>query len=141
MTAIRTIAVGFDGSPDSEVALVWALDLAAPVGARVVAVHAHGLLARLEGWPTSALESTVRRLAEEHGVSGVDVSVRVEEGDACSVLARSSHPPVNADLLVVGSRGEGKHPGLLLGSTSLELAQRAEVALVIVPCARDLASP
>ncbi len=141
MTDIRTIAVGFDGSPDSEVALVWALDLAAPLGARVVAVHARGLLSRLEGWSSSALESTVTRLAREHGVSVGDVSVCVEEGDACSVLVRCSRPPVDADLLVVGSRGDGKHPGLLLGSTSLELAQRAEVALVIVPSAHDVVSP
>jgi nucleotide-binding universal stress UspA family protein len=139
VTNIRTIAVGFDGSPDSEAALAWALDLAAPLGARVVAVHARGLLSRLEGWSSSTLESTVTRLAQEHGVAAGDVSVCVEEGDACSVLARCSHPPVDADLLVVGSRGEGKHPGLLLGSTSLELAQRADVALVIVPSVREVA--
>ncbi len=140
MTTIRTIAVGFDGSPDSEVALVWALDLAGPLGARVVAVHARGLLSRLEGWNSREMESIVARLAHEHGVADGDASVRVEEGDACSVLVRCSQAPVNADVLVVGSRGEGKHPGLLLGSTSLELAQRAEVALVIVPGERDAAS-
>ena len=140
MTPIRIIAVGFDGSPDSEVALAWALDLAAPLGARVVAVHARGLLSRLEAWSSSTLESTVARLAEAHGVAASDVSVYVEEGDACSVLARCAQAPVDADLLVVGSRGEGKHPGLLIGSTSLELAQRAPMALVIVPSSRDAAS-
>jgi len=33
----------------------------------------------------------------------------------------------------VGSRGASAHPGTLLGSTSLELAEHAPVPLTIVP--------
>ena len=49
------------------------------------------------------------------------------------MLSRAVGDPINADLLVVGSRGAGAHTGLLLGSTSLELAEHALVPLVIVP--------
>jgi nucleotide-binding universal stress UspA family protein len=36
-------------------------------------------------------------------------------------------------LLVVGSRGLGAHAGMLLGSTSLELAEHSRVPLLNVP--------
>ncbi len=51
---MRTIVVGVDGSPDSRRAVEWAADLAAETGARVVAVHAVGLLEHESGDPTGA---------------------------------------------------------------------------------------
>jgi nucleotide-binding universal stress UspA family protein len=53
------------------------------------------------------------------------------------VLLRAKDEPIEADLLVVGSRGQGVHAGLLLGSTSLQLAERATIPFVIVPSGRD----
>jgi nucleotide-binding universal stress UspA family protein len=41
--------------------------------------------------------------------------------------------PESADLLVVGSRGSEAHEGSLLGSTSLELAERSAIPVTIVP--------
>jgi nucleotide-binding universal stress UspA family protein len=37
------------------------------------------------------------------------------------------------DLIVVGSRGVGGHPELLLGSTSSQISQLAECPVVIIP--------
>jgi nucleotide-binding universal stress UspA family protein len=36
-------------------------------------------------------------------------------------------------LLVVGSRGHGKRPGMMIGSVSLEIVQHANVPVVVVP--------
>jgi nucleotide-binding universal stress UspA family protein len=49
------------------------------------------------------------------------------------VLLRCAEEPLRASLLVVGSRGVGAHAGLLLGSTSLELAEHSSIPLVVVP--------
>jgi len=132
------IAVGYDHSPDALVAARFALGLAASCDARVVFVHAVGLRAHFDGEAAPiALPGELVELADEVGLAASRVSWHAEDGDACSVLLRSAEAPVAADLIVVGSRGQGAHAGLLLGSTSLELAERSAVPLVIVPRARE----
>lgn len=134
MTPPRMIAVGYDGSLDASRALQWAFGLAATINCDATVVFAAGLLERVE--PTferATAPEEVQELARECGVEPSRLHWRVEDGDPCSVLLRSTAPPVEADLLVVGTRGQGQHPGLLLGSTSLELAHRTTTPLVIVP--------
>jgi nucleotide-binding universal stress UspA family protein len=121
--APRTIAVGYDGSPDSELAVRWAAELAVSVGAQLVVVHAIGLLegadisqSRPDG--TAALE-----IASSVGMEPARTQWLVLDGDPCSVM-----------IGVVGTRGAGgKHAGMTLGSTSLELAETSEAPLAIVP--------
>ena len=137
MTPLRTIAVGFDTSPDSEAAVRWAIDLARDSGADVVLVHAVGLRAHVERDAIDAeLKRAVQRLSEESGLDPRRIRLHVDNGDPCSVMMRATEPPIGADVLVVGSRGQGAHAGLLLGSTSLELAERSTVPIVIVPHGR-----
>ena len=139
MTTPQTIAVGYDGSPSAQAALLWTFQLARSTGATVVVVHAVGLLARFEGQGASLeLEQSVGQLAEDIDFDMTQLRWYLSDGDACSVMLRAIDDPVNADLLVVGSRGQGAHAGLLLGSTSLQLAERAHVPLVIVPMERHL---
>jgi nucleotide-binding universal stress UspA family protein len=134
MKSFRTIAVGFDGSDDSEIALRWAVRLAADTGAEVVVVHATGMLEHLDThFSADKMPTALATIAGEYGVDVKRLHWIVDNGDACSVLLRASEPPVNADLLVVGSRGHGKRPGLLLGSTSLEVTQHATTPVVVVP--------
>jgi nucleotide-binding universal stress UspA family protein len=137
MTAIQTIAVGFDGSPDAESAVRWAVKLAEQLGAHVVFVHAAGLLDHLdEPKIIGDLQETAWVLAADAGLDASHGRWQVVDGDPCSVLLRAADPPISADLVVVGSRGIGAHPGLLLGSTSHELAEHATVPVVIVPSTR-----
>jgi nucleotide-binding universal stress UspA family protein len=137
MATVQTIAVGFDGSPEAEVAVRWALNLADQLGAQVVFVHAAGLLDHLDERKIIAdLEETAWVLAGDAGLDASRGRWHVVDGDPCSVLLRAADPPISADLLVVGSRGIGAHPGLLLGSTSHELAEHATIPLVIVPSTR-----
>lgn len=134
MKTLSTIAVGFDGSHDAKTAVRWTFNLAQHVDAKVVVVHAIGMLGRFEDRSTEKeLEESVHELCDDCGIDRSRVRLHVTNGDACSVLMRMADDPISADLLVVGSRGQGKHPGLLLGSTSLELAEHTTVPLVIVP--------
>ena len=136
MAPIQTIAVGFDGSPESETAVRWALKLANQLGAELVFIHAAGLLEHIdEPGVVAELEETVWVLASESGFDPARGRWLVSDGNPCSVLLRAAGPPISADLVVVGSRGKGAHAGLL-GSTSHELAQHAPVPVLIVPSVR-----
>ena len=104
--------VGLDGSPHGEQAAAWARAVATRVDADVIPVHARGLL--------------------ERGAAVVDAESLVEDGDPVSVLLRVAAER-GADLIVVGRRGAGGDPDLLLGSTSHQLAERAPCPLVIIP--------
>jgi hypothetical protein len=72
-------------------------------------------------------------IAKKCGFDQARLSWSVTDGDACSVLLRAVNPPINAELLVVGSRGRGEHSGMLMGSTSLEVVEHATLPVVVVP--------
>ena len=134
MTRVRTIAVGFDGSAGARNALGWAVQLAQTVEADVAVVHAVGLLEHAsDPGLVAELEEGVRAVGRERGMEPRRLRWCPVDGDACSALIRSALSPINADLLVVGTRGRGGHSGLLLGSTSHELAEHCTIPLVIVP--------
>ncbi|HEX4903458.1 MAG TPA: universal stress protein [Acidimicrobiales bacterium] len=138
---VRVIVVGVDGSDDSAAAVRFAGGLASALGAEVVAVHALGLLDRLEPdgprvptqphreeiaakvegeWTDALREAGVPHRAVLHDGNPVDVVLHVID-------------EVGADLVVLGSRGIGGSPIQLLGSTSAQVAQRAPCPVTIVP--------
>jgi nucleotide-binding universal stress UspA family protein len=92
-----------------------------------------------------AFEEAVRGQADEllaavlgelgETVSGVEVQQTVvEDRHPAEALVRLS---VDADLLVVGSRGRGGFPELLLGSVSHAAVLHAVCPVVVVPSSRD----
>lgn len=102
--------------------------------AHVVLVHARGLLDRYERRdPREHFVDVVADLASRHAFDPTRLSWHVSDGDACSVLLRCADAPIFADLIVVGSRGRDQHAGMLIGSTSLQLAERSPIPVVIVP--------
>lgn len=130
----RTIAVGFDGSADAIGACAWAMATGRRLEAHLVLVHARGLLDRFDRRdPRSLFGDVVAELAARHAFDLTRLSWHVGDGDACSVLLRCAEAPVFADLVIVGSRGRDEHAGMLIGSTSLQLAERSAIPVVIVP--------
>lgn len=139
MNHLEMIAVGYDGSEESVRAVEWALRLGAAVRAQVTVTHAAGMLEHVESeFDRDEKPAEVLAMAAAIDFDVARLHWRVDDGDACSVLLRTTGAPVNADLVVVGSRGRGRHTGGLLGSTSLELAEHTTTPLVIVPTSRDV---
>ena len=137
---IRRIVVGVDGSTPACRAEQWAADLARTVDAEVVAVHALGLLHQTS---SGALVSSdthrdeIRTELEESWceplrASGVRYRAELREGNPVTVLLDIADE-LDADVVVVGSRGLVGFPGLLLGSTCAQVAQHARRPVVIVP--------
>lgn len=139
MNTSPTVVVGYDGSVDSTTALRWASQLTRAIGGRLRIVHAVGLLehAGLLADHVTVHRETALGIAAGAGADPERIEWSVVDGDPCSALLRMTMPPESADLLVVGSRGSGAHEGLLLGSTSLELAERSVIPVTIVPRERE----
>ena len=79
---------------------------------------------------------SILRIADAAGVDPGRVTWSVVDGDPCSAMLRVTGERPEIGLLVVGSRGAGRPHGSVLGSTSLELAERSHVPVTIVPTGR-----
>jgi nucleotide-binding universal stress UspA family protein len=135
-TSTGRIAVGVDGSPESEQALRWAAGQARLTGAELHAViawqvpAAYGLTLQPE--PDLAAHSSQTLAAAVAGVLGREDAGRVvqevvEDHPAGALLSAAE----GADLLVVGSRGRGFFTGMLLGSVSRHVAAHAACPVVV----------
>jgi nucleotide-binding universal stress UspA family protein len=134
MTSLRTVAVGFDGSADSKVALRWAVALCESTGATLRVIHVVGLLEERHLTRLAPVAADVAlQIATEGGLPADRVEWEQLSGSPSEALLRATSPPKSVDLLVLGTRGSGRFPGTLLGSTSLEVAQCTAVPVTIVP--------
>jgi nucleotide-binding universal stress UspA family protein len=131
---VRRVLVGVDHSPRSKVALRWAVEEAELHDAHLVPVHVHQhIVTGEECVDLPALEqserASLRAAAAAAGGASRVVEPHVAIGHPAAALEELASP---ADLLVVGSRGRGGFAGLLLGSTSTQLAQHASAPVLIV---------
>jgi nucleotide-binding universal stress UspA family protein len=138
----RTVLVGVDGSRGSRKALIWAAAEAATHGADLVVlkVWEHALpppmgsgsvpLGDVPDTGDDAAEELLKVIKEELGDDPpVRVYPRAKEGGAARALIEQS---MDADLLVVGTRGHGGFPGLVLGSVSQHVAAYAKCPVTVV---------
>jgi nucleotide-binding universal stress UspA family protein len=122
---LRRLVIGVDGSPAAEAALRWAAGIASLTGARceVVAV-ADDDPDRLRAVADAACGPL-----RDHGVPHEVTVRRGEPTETLLAVARERH----ADLVVVGSSGQGSHGNPLLGSVSRRVAHDAGRPVVVVP--------
>ncbi len=131
---IAAIGVGYDGSPESEIALAKARELAARHRAivralRVVAIPNYAFT----GFGAPALGESIEAMISEanermSALEGVD-------GHAVYGLAGEELAAFGeqVQLLVVGSRSYGPMKRLILGSTSDYLERHARCSLLVLP--------
>lgn len=132
------IVVGVDGSASSIAALNWAAHQAELTGARLDAVTAWQWPSKYQ-WmrtppdydPAGDTRKSVDAIIDEarSAYPSVPIQSKVVEGHPAKVLVEESQ---GAELLVVGSRGHGEFPGMLLGSVSQHCATSAHCAVVLL---------
>ena len=140
------IIVGVDGSDHSRRALRWAMqeavlrrvpltvmtvveDPARPATGIYWGVHRRPGNGVSEEHVRNALRKFADQTAGEIGGTVPDVTVRVATGETAAELVSASR---DADLLVVGCRGEGGFARLLMGSVSSQVAQHAECPVAVI---------
>jgi nucleotide-binding universal stress UspA family protein len=131
VTVPRCVVAGIDASPESLVALDLALELASRLGARLVVVHAVGLLEEGGYRRRPDLEDIVDDARRRVGAEGAAVDTVYEDGPPPDVLLRIAQREA-ADLLVVGSRGVSG-ARRQLGSTSEAVVTGSRVPVLVVP--------
>lgn len=137
---VRRIVVGAESSPGGITAMRWVAELAAPLGATVLAVHAFdplGYLGKVAP-PVDFAKLRANCEVELRDVwcaplrdGGVSFDIRVEEDQPVEALVRVSDE-VDADLIVVGARALSTLQGLVLGSTSMKLPHHTRRPVCIV---------
>ena len=146
----KKIVVGIDGSDAALHALKTGCALADALGAKLHVVHVPRLqsAAFVTGGPaayhmvsTFPREEDLLAEAEKIMAAGIEAATAaghppddtaVRHGDAGDAIAAYAEE-VSADLVVMGRRGLGSVAGLLIGSTSQRVAQRAHCAVLTTP--------
>ncbi|MDB5733295.1 MAG: UspA [Variovorax sp.] len=143
------VVVGVDGSPGSQAALEYALVTAARRGAQVQVVSTFAIqLMWTGGYAPGVPEAGVARPGTERrardmvvaartaptvtavpGAAEVHTEIIVSAVHAAQFLVEAA---VDADLLVVGSRGRGAVRSALLGSVALHCVTHATTPVVVV---------
>ena len=137
----RTILLGLDGSPESQKALEYARELARDQGSRIEVVHVREIVLAGRGGVVTAnadedeVIAAVKAQVAALGETVTDVHLSVVTttlGGPAHVLADHARG-VDADVIVVGTRGRSKVTGLLLGSVTQRLLQIAPCAVLAIP--------
>lgn len=143
--SIACVVAAVDGSPESVRAVDWAVDDANRRGVPLRLVHAcvwerfeqetedDAELVPERKAIQEILDSAGERAVERSPGIAVDTELLAGE-DVSALLGLQRYSP----LLVMGTRGRGGFPGLLLGSVSLHVAARAAYPVVVV---RDERAP
>jgi nucleotide-binding universal stress UspA family protein len=143
---LGSMLVAFDGSEDSFRAVRFLRSLALPrqTKVRLLSViepsryptsapkalrgQLVGMLKELESERRGQLEKALEKAAIELGDKMTRVTRATATGDPATVIAAGS----NADLIVVGARGQGGMARLLLGSVSEKVLRDAKCPVLIV---------
>ena len=139
-SAGRMVVVGVDGSPSSRHALRFAAEEARQRNAALTVVTSFDVPDIL--WPGAAVTTAVGhrlQVAQRAARKVVDEELPDRSGLTVDVVATTTPATValvdrslDADLLVVGSRGRGGFRGLLMGSVSLQCVLHAGCPVAVV---------
>ena len=129
-----------DGSDHSDRALDYVRELAGTNSTRVVALHVKEItVGRAAGYPVQFDEDEVERKIHEQakalkeaGIDATYVQCGATAGGAAHAIAEAAKD-AEADVIVVGTRGQGPISGLLLGSVTHRLLHVADRPVLAVP--------
>jgi nucleotide-binding universal stress UspA family protein len=149
---VRTagVVIGYDGSPESRLALSWAAATARRRGSRLTLLHSVNL-SFIPGFPAfdtsqvePELQDAAKRLVDDGAMRAGDTleASRIQTeywlGSPAAQIVEASN---DADLVVMGSRGRGRVTGGLLGSTSYAVAAHAHCPVVVVRPNHEVSQP
>jgi nucleotide-binding universal stress UspA family protein len=141
---LSSIAVGYDGLPEADVALEEAVAIAITTGAgirMVMVAHDPPIVYGKAAGPRTGHQELLKAIENQMRPrlqAAMDMAVRERvaasgeffTGDPASMLADAAS---DADLLIVGSRGYGPFRCVLMGSVSAKLISSSKCPVMVVP--------
>lgn len=143
---IRKLVIATDGSPSSAAALDFGLELAVDRGAEAVVLHVAGTR-DVEGvfdpdgvTPPSQEElaaasealAQAARFARGHGVTATLELVAADGTGAVADAILGVAAGLDADAIVIGTRGHGRLASAVLGSVSNDVLRAATTTVIVV---------
>jgi nucleotide-binding universal stress UspA family protein len=136
----KVIIWASDGSGPADRALEYVHKLADASSSEVIATHVRELtVGRSAGYPMQVDEVEVERKIQDQAKALKDSGIAAEYEQVAAVAGGAAHAIAdlaasrNADLIVVGTRGQGPLTGLLLGSVTQRLLHVASCPVLAVP--------
>jgi nucleotide-binding universal stress UspA family protein len=128
------IVVGYDGSPDADLALRWAAETARRRSLTLETFIVEAAHEPLVGDPHELLDHTAGEARERasslmKSLGLEEAGIAIRRGPVVASLIAAAH---GAQMVVVGSRGHGLVAGSLTGSVSQHLARHASCPVVVV---------
>src|SRR5262245_7147095 len=144
----RTVVWATDGSDSANAALPYARSRVADDG-RIVAVHCKELFewGRVAGQPLLAdedeLEAEIRAQLAELRDAGEEIELEIVPGAAgrAAQVVADVALMLDADIIVVGTRGHSPIAGVLVGSVTQRLLHLATCPILAVPAHAAIAIP
>ncbi len=135
----RKILVAVDGSRHSSRALEFADDLSQRYKTPLLVLHAFPHVSDLLGTPQYERMLEARAMIGEQLLASARAQLSAREPIETQLIEGPPAPAIlrvaveeSCDLIVIGSRGHGQLVGILLGSVSSVVAQRAVCPVLIV---------
>jgi nucleotide-binding universal stress UspA family protein len=136
----KVIVWASDGSEHADRALDCARQLAEAHSSRLIAVHVKEIsVGRAAGYPVQVDEDEVEKKisGQAHDLKDAGIDATYEQAGATAGGAAHAIADLaaerGADLIVVGTRGQGPITGLLLGSVTHRLLHVAHCPILAVP--------
>ncbi|HZV68340.1 MAG TPA: universal stress protein [Saprospiraceae bacterium] len=134
------IIVPVDLSKNSKDALRYAAHLAEHAGTDIMIVYSISLLQKVVNYTAGKKEEAVdpqkwilkriKKIKRKH--PGVPVDFRIIKGDTLDGIKKLIEN-TKADIVVMGTQGEGENPDTFLGSTSGALVKTTDIPVILIP--------
>jgi nucleotide-binding universal stress UspA family protein len=132
----NAIVVGYDGSPEADLALAWAAEASSLENVPVQALMVDDVYESQWSGPSRKSDGDLRREVETAlEKAGAHGKLERRSGTTVPVLLEAAR---EASMLVVGSHGHGRVAEVLIGSVSQHVATHAACPVVVV---REPATP